>query len=108
MKTHYDAETDALYLRFTEAAVSDTEEVRPGIMLDFDAAGRIVAIEVLDASTHLADGVDLTRLPAAREERVKARRLADNTGSRGDRSKTCILKNRTAPRNTASPPPAAP
>ncbi len=65
MNAKYDAESDALYLRFAEGLVTDTEEVRPGIMLDFDAAGRIVAIEVLDASAHLADGADLTKLIAA-------------------------------------------
>ena len=65
MKAEYDAEVDALYVRFTEAAIADTEEVRPGIMLDLDAAGRIVGIEVLEASTHLADEADLRRLPAA-------------------------------------------
>lgn len=65
MKTSYDSETDAFHLRFTGAAVVETEEVRPGIMLDFDATGRIVAIEVLAASAHLADGADLTRLVAA-------------------------------------------
>ena len=65
MRTTYDAEADALYLRFTDAAIVETEEVRPGIMLDLDAAGRVVAIEVLDASAQLADGTDLTRLVAA-------------------------------------------
>ena len=65
MKTTYDAEADALYLRFTDAAIVETEEVRPGIMLDLDAAGRVVAIEVLDASAQLADGTDLTHLVAA-------------------------------------------
>ncbi|WP_332685989.1 DUF2283 domain-containing protein [Bosea sp. (in: a-proteobacteria)] len=65
MKTHYDAETDALYLRFAEAPVSESEEVRPGIVFDFDADGRIVAVEILDASEHLASGADLTKLVAA-------------------------------------------
>lgn len=65
MRTKYDSDTDALYLRFTDTVVVDTEEVRPGIMIDLDAAGRIVAIEVLDASAHLAEGADLARLVAA-------------------------------------------
>jgi uncharacterized protein YuzE len=65
MRTSYDTEADALYLRFTDVPVVTTEEVRPGVMLDFDATGRIVAIEVLDASKHLADGADLNRLVAA-------------------------------------------
>lgn len=65
MKTHYDAETDALYLRFADAKVIESEEVRPGVVFDFDAEGRIVAVEILDASEHLASGTDLRRLTAA-------------------------------------------
>ena len=65
MKTRYDPNSDALYLRFAETPVAESEEVRPGIMLDFDASGRIVAIEVLDASVHLASGAELTKLTAA-------------------------------------------
>lgn len=65
MKTHYDAEADALYLRFTEAKVIESEEVRPGIVFDFDAEGRIVAVEILDASEHLSSGTDLRTLTAA-------------------------------------------
>lgn len=65
MKSKYDPISDALYVRFAEAAVAGSEEVRPGVVLDFDADGRIVAIEVLDASRHLATGADLTKLTAA-------------------------------------------
>ena len=64
MKTLYDAEADALYVRFSEANVVESEEVSDGVVLDFDGEGRIVAIEVLDASKHLAAG---TRLPTAAE-----------------------------------------
>lgn len=65
MKTRYDSETDAFYLRFADAPVSESEEVRPGIVFDFDADGRIVAVEILDASEHLASGADLQKLTAA-------------------------------------------
>lgn len=65
MKTHYDAEADALYLRFADTPVIESEEVRPGLILDFDADGRIVAVEILDASEHLASGADLGGLVAA-------------------------------------------
>lgn len=65
MKSRYDAETDALYLRFTETAIIESEEVRPGIVLDFAAEGRIVALEILDATEHLASGTDLAALTAA-------------------------------------------
>ena len=39
MKDKYDAESDALYVRFSDGAVVDTEEMRPGIMVDLDAEG---------------------------------------------------------------------
>ena len=39
MKTRYDPEVDALYVRFAEAKIVESEEVRPGVVLDFDAEG---------------------------------------------------------------------
>jgi uncharacterized protein YuzE len=64
MKARYDAEADALYVRFAEATVIESEEVRPGIVFDYDDQGRIVAVEILDASEHLAIGADLQHLSA--------------------------------------------
>ena len=64
MKTIYDTKSDALYVRFAEASVVESEEVADGIVLDFDAEGRIVAIEVLEATKHLAAGA---KLPSAAE-----------------------------------------
>ena len=64
MKTIYDADADALYVRFADAPIVESEEVTEGIVLDFDADGRIVAIEVLNARKHLAAGADL---PSAAE-----------------------------------------
>ena len=60
MKTLYDAEADALYVRFADASIVESEEVAAGVVLDFDAEGRIVAIELLDASKHLAAGAQLS------------------------------------------------
>ena len=39
--------------------------MRPGIVLDFGAAGRVVEIEILDASRHVAEGADFAHLVAA-------------------------------------------
>ena len=47
MKLHVDREADALYLRFGEAKIIESEEVSPGIILDFDDRNQVVAIEVL-------------------------------------------------------------
>jgi uncharacterized protein YuzE len=65
MRSRYDSEADALYIRFAETPVMESEEVRPGIVLDFDAEGRVVAIEVLDASEHLTSSTKLNELSAA-------------------------------------------
>lgn len=65
MRTHYDPEADALYVRFAETPIVGSEEVRPGVVLDFDADGRIVAVEILEASEHLASGTDFSPLSAA-------------------------------------------
>jgi uncharacterized protein YuzE len=54
MKAAYDREADALYLLFAKAEVVKTEEVRPGIVFDYDAAGRIVGIEILEAAKTIA------------------------------------------------------
>ena len=48
MKLHYDSKADALYVRFSDQKILESEEVRPGLILDFDEEGRIVAIEMLD------------------------------------------------------------
>jgi uncharacterized protein YuzE len=56
MKTVYDAEADALYVRFSETPVVESEEVSDGVVLDFDAQGRIVSIELLDSTKRLSAG----------------------------------------------------
>ncbi|HEX4768507.1 MAG TPA: DUF2283 domain-containing protein [Lichenihabitans sp.] len=58
MRTKYDPQTDTLCVRFAETAVFESEETRPGVVLDLDVDGRIVAIELLDASKQVSGGVD--------------------------------------------------
>jgi uncharacterized protein YuzE len=48
MRMTWDEEADALYLRFDEAKIVESEEVSNGIILDFDASGRVVGLEMLD------------------------------------------------------------
>jgi uncharacterized protein YuzE len=47
MKFNYDPEVDALYIRLTDEKIIESEEVQPGIILDFDANGNVAAVEVL-------------------------------------------------------------
>ena len=50
MKVRYDKDVDVLYIVFSENKISDSDEDKPGVILDYDAAGSIVDIEILDAS----------------------------------------------------------
>lgn len=50
MVIKYDKDTDVIYIRLTEAKVAESDEDKPGIILDYDDAGNLVGIEVLNAS----------------------------------------------------------
>lgn len=60
MKFHYYAETDSLYIEFSKEQAADSQEVVPGVVLDFDAAGQLVGIDI----DHASRIVDLSRLEA--------------------------------------------
>lgn len=47
MRLHVDEQADALYLRLNESTVVESEEVQPGVVLDFDEDGKVVGIEIL-------------------------------------------------------------
>ena len=59
MKTEYDPATDALYVRLTDSKIIESEQVQPGFILDFDAADKVVAVEVLNASKSEAPQVPM-------------------------------------------------
>ena len=65
MNSRYDREADILYVRFADAEIVESEEVSPGVVLDFDAEGRIVAVEFQKAEAHLARGVALEGVKVA-------------------------------------------
>ena len=50
MKVIYDKLTDTLSIILREGRVAESDEPRPGMILDYDKAGRLVSIELLDAS----------------------------------------------------------
>lgn len=60
MKVQYYPETDTLYIDLAEGPGADTQEVAPGVVLDFDADSRLVGMEIDRAS----EIVDLTHLEA--------------------------------------------
>jgi uncharacterized protein YuzE len=61
MKLHYYPETDSLYIELSERPGVETREVAAGLLIDFDADGQVVGLDIDAASRH----VDLTSLETA-------------------------------------------
>jgi uncharacterized protein YuzE len=53
MKITYDPEVDVLRIIFSSAPIEESDEEKPGIILDFDKGGNVVAMEILDASKRM-------------------------------------------------------
>jgi uncharacterized protein YuzE len=53
MKLKIDRENDTLYFRLGETDIISSEEVRPGIILDFNIDDQVVGIEILNLSTRV-------------------------------------------------------
>ena len=54
MRLKIDRENDALYFRLDEAEIVESEEVQPGVILDFDKDNHVVGIEILSLSTRVS------------------------------------------------------
>lgn len=65
MKIDYDQASDILSMLFSSTPVEESDEVKPGVILDYDALGNVVGIEILDASRRMEN-------PTAVELSVKA------------------------------------
>lgn len=50
MKLYYDEKVDALYLRLDESCIVDSEEIKEGIVLDYNQENQVVGIEILEIS----------------------------------------------------------
>jgi uncharacterized protein YuzE len=58
MVFQYYSDTDMLYIKLADGVSTESEEVAPGIVLDFDEHNRVIGIEIEDASNF----IDLSRL----------------------------------------------
>jgi uncharacterized protein YuzE len=55
MKLIYDKETDTLSILLRTGKVAESDEARPGLILDYDKSGRLISIELLDASEQVKE-----------------------------------------------------
>lgn len=56
MKVSYDTRTDTLSVIFKEnTPVAESDQDKPGVIIDYDAEGNLISVEVLDASKHVTD-----------------------------------------------------
>jgi uncharacterized protein YuzE len=53
VKLKIDREADALYFRLDESTIVESEEVQPGVILDFDKNQRVVGVEILNVSARV-------------------------------------------------------
>ncbi len=61
MKLHVDKEADALYLRLDASTIIESEEVSPGVVLDYNESNEVVGVEILDLSQRSSE-LDLSAL----------------------------------------------
>jgi uncharacterized protein YuzE len=54
MKVVYDRETDTLTITFSDAPVAESDEDKPGVILDYDASDNLVSLEIMDASRRVS------------------------------------------------------
>jgi uncharacterized protein YuzE len=65
MKVNYYPDTDSLYIDLSERASAESREVSAGVVLDFDAAGNLVGIDIDNASAKVQlDRLVVSKLPA--------------------------------------------
>jgi uncharacterized protein YuzE len=53
MKVIYDPEVDVLRIFFSSAPIEESDEDKPGVIIDYDKEGNLIGLEILDASTRM-------------------------------------------------------
>jgi len=54
MRLHVDKDADALYLRLDDSKIIESEEIAPGVIVDYDRKNAVVGVEVLHLSKRVA------------------------------------------------------
>ena len=74
MKVKYDEKADAMYIRFSESPYFESDEIKDGIIVDYDKDGKVIGFEILDVSDKLPKG-SLSKIsiePPAAKHKAKA------------------------------------
>jgi uncharacterized protein YuzE len=62
MKVVYDPEVDVLTITLSNAVIEESDEDKPGVILDYDAMGNLVGLEILDASKRVGNPRELEHI----------------------------------------------
>ena len=55
MKVTYDPDVDVLRILLSDAPVEESDEEKPGVILDYDKQGNVVGLEILEASKRISN-----------------------------------------------------
>ena len=55
MKFTYNKEVDIVYIKLTDQPISESDEDKPGMIIDYDRDGNVVGMEILNASKRIPD-----------------------------------------------------
>ncbi len=75
MKFNYYPETDSLYIDLSDKASIESQEVAPGIVLDFDANGQLTGIDIYNASTIVdLKHFEINEIPVLKNNKIKVKK----------------------------------
>lgn len=80
MKPHLDKSADALYIRLDDSAIVESEEISPGVVVDYNESNDVVGIEVLRLSKRVTNRSTSARALSARNRRVTLPQESQDAG----------------------------
>lgn len=83
MKVTYDPDVDVLRILLSHAPIEESDEEKPGVILDYDKAGNIVGMEILDASTRVENPRGMEYAIASTPALAVAEKQNTNYGTSG-------------------------
>ena len=79
MKIKFDKEANVIYVRFKEGKIAESDEIKDGLIIDYDEEGNPLAIEILNAKDIISD---LTLFYNKARQNSITNELADATSAR--------------------------